>query len=694
MTKEMKGMKALRNTMAIILVGPFLYLIGCAGLPGVASKDASLGSSVMDAISEAVYEVVVPKPTKDSLQYEKPLPMDLLPYSIRTDKYYSVGTAFAISPSEFVSAAHVMNLGSGSQFKEVFLRDRQGKVYSIEKVLKYSKNRDFIVFSLRNAKVKRFLSVNKSPRLNQKVYAVGNALGEGIVIRDGLYTSDTPEEEVGEWKWIRFSAAASPGNSGGPLLDRKGKVIGIVLRKSPGENLNYAVPIVEVLRAPPNLAVIETKVRYILDNMDMTRRETLKKVINLPMTYEELNREMNAIMAQFSDKLLKDLLAEHRDAIFPHGPGSTRLLYKTYHAVFPHLIVKGKDGNWDAYYPKETREAVLGNNGRLVYGTFGSTVFMYIRKPDDVPLETFYGDSKRFMDLILKGGGHYREIGPESIKITSMGRAFEDYRFTDSYGRIWMVRTWLIEYNDRKVVTFSLPVPGGCIVMMRTDQTGSADQGDIPDLKVLSDFIYVSYFGTFKEWREFLGMKDLMPSPLSAVNIQMENQESFRYESRRFSFSYGPDIMKISDNSNLRLDFGYFQEQGRTVWDVSEIAMAEDRYSQIGYTVSRTMRPPKELGDEYQNHWENMVEGKFPYNRSAYYKDKLTIISTTYHRGGKLEKGDGSSSSVLYTVGFIKEGSVDQKEMEAKLDMFMRNLVVYEEGTDNGTETGNLQPKH
>jgi hypothetical protein len=687
-------MKASKNTMIIALGGIFLCLVGCAGLPGPASKNASLGPRVMDTISEAVYEVVVLKPTKDSLQYEKPLPMDLIPYSIRTDKYYSIGTAFAISSSEFVSAAHVMNLGSGSQFKEAFLRDRQGKVYAIEKILKYSKNRDFIVFSLGNARVKKFLSVNKSPRVNEKVYAVGNALGEGIVIRDGLYTSDTPEEEAGEWKWIRFSAAASPGNSGGPLLDRDGKVIGIVLRKSPGENLNYAVPIVEVLRARPNQAVIQMKVRYILDNMDMTQREMLKKEIHLPKTYEELNNEINAIMAEFSDKLLKNLLAEHRDTIFPRGPGSTRLLYKTYHAVFPHLIMKGKDGNWDAYYPRETREAVLGNNGRLVYGSLGSAVFMYIRKPDDVSLETFYGDSKLFMDLILKGGGRYREVGPESIKITSMGRAFEDYRFTDSYGRIWMVRTWLIEYNDRKVVTFSLPVPGGCIVMMRTDQTGSADQGDIPDLKVLSDFTYVSYFGTFKEWREFLGMKDLLPSLFSTLDIQIENNEMFRYKSKRLSLSYGPDIMKILDNSDLRLHFGYFQEQSRTVWDITEIGIAEDKFNQIGYTVSRVMKPPKELGDEYQNHWENMVEGRFPYNRSAYHKDKVTIISATYHQGSKPEKGDGSSSSVLYTVGFIKEGNIDQKEMEAKLDMLMRSLVVYEEGEDKRNEAGSPQPKN
>ncbi len=686
-------MKVLRDVPVVVLIFLFMYLIGCAGPHRAASEGTELDCRVMDAISDAVYEVVVPKPTTDSLQYEKPLPMDLLPYSVRADKYYSVGTAFAISPSEFVSAAHVMNLGGGSQFKEIFLRDQEGKVYSIEKILKYSKNRDFIVFSLHNANAKGFLPTNIKPRLNQKVYAVGNALGEGIVIRDGLYTSDTPEEEAGEWKWIRFSAAASPGNSGGPLLDHNGRVIGIVLRKSPNENLNYAVPILEVVNANKSVAFVQTKMRYILDNMDMTKRETLKREITLPKTYQELDSELNAIMDQFSNKLLKDLLAENRDTIFPHGPGSTRLFYKSYNAVFPRLIMKGKDGNWDAFYPNRTREADLGNNGRLTYGTLGSTTFLYIHKPEDVPLEAFYSDSKLFMDMILKGGERSREIGPESIKITSMGRAFEDNRFTDSYGRIWMVRTWLIEYDDRKVVTFSLPVPGGCIVMMRTGQTGTVNREDIPELKVLSDFMYVSYYGTFKEWRDFLSMKDLLPSVFSTLDIHIGKDKFFQYKSARLCLSYGPEIMKISDKSSLELDFGYFREHGKTVWDIQEIIAIEEKYNQVGYAVARMMKPPSELGDQYQSHWENMVERKFPYDRSAYYKDKVTIISTANCGGDQGAKKGTTSGSVLYTVGFIKEGNISQKEMDAKLEMFMRHLTIYENTTENEGKAENPEPK-
>jgi hypothetical protein len=274
-----------------------------------------------------------------------------------------------------------------------------------------------------------------------------------------------------------------------------------------------------------------------------------------------------------------------------------------------------------------------------------------------------------------------------------MGRGLEGYRFTDSYGRIWVVNTWLTEYDDRKVVTFSLPVPGGCIVMLRTDQTGNVDQGDIPDLKVLSDFIYVSYFGAFKEWQEFLTMKDILPSIFSTIHIQIKNGEVFRYQSKRLTLSYSPDVIRISDKSSLQVDFSYFQEEGRTVWDVNGMVITEEKYNQTSYVVYRMMKPPKELGDQYQSNWENMVERRFPYNRSAYHKDKMTLISTIHSRSGKPEKEDAPSGSVLYTVGFIKEGDLDQKQMEAKLDLFIRNLVVYEEGENKGDKTGSPQPK-
>lgn len=41
---------------------------------------------------------------------------------------------------------------------------------------------------------------------------------------------------------IQTDAAANPGNSGGPAIDREGRVVGVLVSGA-GQNLNFAVPI-------------------------------------------------------------------------------------------------------------------------------------------------------------------------------------------------------------------------------------------------------------------------------------------------------------------------------------------------------------------------------------------------------------------------------------------------------------------
>ena len=262
-----------------------LALAAVAGLAGTAHA-ASLDPAVLPKIQAATFEVVAAKPVNDPLSYEKPLPMDLLPFQQRNDKYYSIGTAFALGNNRYVTAAHVLHVGIGSLWGEPALRDADGHVYAIDKIEKYSLQQDFVVFTLASQPAHAAaLEVDRTPALNGVVYAVGNALGTGVVIRDGLYTSNTPEDQDGRWKWMRFSAAASPGNSGGPLLDQDGKVIGIVLMKSANENLNYALPIGMILDAPNHLASIDKRMPYQFDVFDTVLSNTLKAEFALPLSF-------------------------------------------------------------------------------------------------------------------------------------------------------------------------------------------------------------------------------------------------------------------------------------------------------------------------------------------------------------------------------------------------------------------------
>lgn len=636
---------------------------------------ASEENIVPSHIHNSVYEVIVPKPSEGSLIYEKPLPLDLLPFLIRNDKYYSIGTAFAISGTEFVTAAHVLSLGVKSQFKEIFVRDINGRVFPLDQMIKFSSRRDFAVFTVKERASAEHLDLNPEAKINEKVYAVGNALGEGIVIRDGLYTSNTPEEIDGKWNWIRFSAAASPGNSGGPLLDHTGKVIGVMTRKSPNENLNMALPIAEVQRDTAPFAEIYAKGTYRLDIFDSVKTGTLDTKVKLPMGYRELLDTYVSLKNEFNSKLLKELLSETEADRFPNGGGSKKLLHKSALSDFPQLIMQRPDGNWDAISPEKMDRSDLGNKGYITRGILKNTIFFKIQKPDHVSLNDLYSDSKLFMDSILKALPWFRFIGPERVRVTSMGRADGESTHIDSYGRKWKVQTWAVPYSDQEVVTFSLPVPGGTVTMMRADQTGETLDGHIPDLKVLADFVNVSFDGTFKKWREYLGMKEVIPPLFKTIELALGN-DTFQYQSKRLKVSCGAETIKLSEQSMLTLGFGYYPAGNAVVWDVTRLFLNEDNFKHNGFTINRNIQADEDLDESDVNRWKRISDGDKPYDMKTYLIKDNTAISTVYKNVSAMKASN--KPSVLYDVTHVKTGIVEQEEMEAGLNKMMKNLTVFE----------------
>lgn len=641
------------------------------------SSAITLSPKVLDLIQESTFEVVVRKPTQDSLTYEKPLPLDLLPYTVRNDKYYSVGTAFAIAPNVFASAAHVFELTSASQHTDVAVRDKDGQVYAIDQVLKYSQRQDFIIFSIKNKTVSRVFEPNTRAPLNARVFAVGNAYGQGIVIRDGLYTSNTPEERDGAWKWMRFSAAASPGNSGGPLLDADGRLIGIVMRKSENENLNFALPIGEMLDAKDRLAVLDMKMGYRIDNMPMTRFDVVRHEVALPKPVAELRRELVRVLDERGAKLMDAMFRENRDEIFPNGKGSLQLLHSNFSSTFPGMIARGSDGLWKSYTPETTRSADLGANGQLVFGDMGSATYFRLLKPDDVQLQTLIRDSRKFMDLVLTGINYRRTIGSDEIKITSLGKARQEYVYTDSYRRPWLVRVWQVEFSDQTIVAMFLPAPGRLYGAIRAVPSGE-HENHLRDLKKLADFTYTSYYGTFEQWQEYLAMKDLLPAAFADIQMSFDYGKEFRYRSKRLELAYPDSLMKITRNSDLLVGFSYFPENGKVVWDVTKVMVGEDKNTGFMFSAVRVVRPDASLTDDFKSNWSNLANGKYPFNRTAFVDDKTTVISTVGSREADRDRLE--RQPVLYAVSHGVDGSMDQQTAESRLDSFLRGLSIREGG--------------
>ncbi|MEW9622985.1 S1 family peptidase [Rhodanobacter geophilus] len=657
---------------AIRHCGRIGMLVLVAGLGVSTVQAASLDAALLPRIQAATFEVVQAKPTSDPLSYEKPLPLDLLPYQERTDKYYSIGTAFAIGHNRYITAGHVLLAGVDSLWGQPELRDTAGHVYPIGKIEKFDLRKDFVVFSLAGSPAGATLDVDARPTLNTAVYAVGNALGTGVVIRDGLYTSDTPEQQDGAWKWMRFSAAASPGNSGGPLLDKDGKVIGVVLMKSANENLNYALPIHEVLDAPDGKAVMNTRMAYQLDIFDTLQNGTFKDEFALPVDLADFYRSLQARLAAFGEGQLKALLAKESADLFPNGRNSAILLYEqTKIDGTPKLIVRGSDGKW-IRTGFQSRNFALDDSGYVDIAVTGRNALIHISRPDDMDGARFHGDAKLRMDLLAKTGMFQRTVAGEKIKITSLGKPMSEAVHVDRWQRSWKVGVWPLPYANVEVVAYSLPVPDGSAMLLRI--VPAANEHDTKlDLDALTDFVNVSYIGNLAQWKEFLRQTALLPPAFRNIHIDFDYGHRFSYASQRISYSLTSDVQKITPRSELWLGFRFFLEGDQPVWDAGLVDLWEDEGSdKNNVDVQRFVEPPSGVDEDLSDKWRKLASHGYPYNGVARNEDGLMKIDAVAAQAG------AASPKVLYTAFYGMEGDQPQAFMKGKLGLLMKNLQVRE----------------
>jgi hypothetical protein len=256
-----------------------------------------------------------------------------------------------------------------------------------------------------------------------------------VVIRDGVYTSDTPEEQDGEWQWLRFTAAASPGNSGGPLVDRQGRLIGLVLRKSPSENLNYALPIRRVLDAKPEGRLsVRMPIRFPV--LDISETFSMDERFTLPLLPAEFYKISTNVAMKDVDRGVQQLMEHNAGRLFPNGSGAERLLHLVQLQVFPALMREGQNGTW-ALTGNKPQNVPLDHDGFVEI----TANMVRLRAPDDVSPSSLQSDSTRFMDLMLKALPLRRIVGSDQVRVTSLGKATQEESRTDAYGRTWLVRS-------------------------------------------------------------------------------------------------------------------------------------------------------------------------------------------------------------------------------------------------------------
>ena len=105
-----------------------------------------------------------------------------------------------------------------------------------------------------------------------EVIAVGFPFGKDLALAKGEYPAvsvnfgrvTSLRLKKGDLDRIQMDAIVNPGNSGGPVLDTKGKVIGVVVSGIGGAGVNFAIPSEHVHRfvSTPDVEVNAPSIAY------------------------------------------------------------------------------------------------------------------------------------------------------------------------------------------------------------------------------------------------------------------------------------------------------------------------------------------------------------------------------------------------------------------------------------------------
>ena len=152
------------------------------------------------------------------------------------------GTGFALATKQgvvVVTNFHVVSSGWTNGRTEVQLK--QGDQTFTARVSAVSAAHDLAVIPFSSATSSLRLATER-PSVGEPVIALGSPLGLDGTVTSGIVSAFREEGGV---EYIQFSAPISPGNSGGPVVNGNGEVIGVAVAKiSAGgaEGLSFAVP--------------------------------------------------------------------------------------------------------------------------------------------------------------------------------------------------------------------------------------------------------------------------------------------------------------------------------------------------------------------------------------------------------------------------------------------------------------------
>jgi serine protease Do len=230
-------------------------------VPGQSGHRTQRGPESVADLAEALQDAVVNISTAQTLKGPEGVPMPNVPEGSPFEEFFddffqpdtqgpprkvsSLGSGFVIDPSGIiVTNAHVIE---GAD--EVVVNFNDGSKLAVVKVLGRDTKTDLAVLKVEPEKPLKAVSFGDSSvmRVGDWVMAIGNPFGLGGTVTVGIISAKKRDINSGPYdEFLQTDAAINRGNSGGPLFNMFGEVIGIntaIISPTGGSiGIGFAVP--------------------------------------------------------------------------------------------------------------------------------------------------------------------------------------------------------------------------------------------------------------------------------------------------------------------------------------------------------------------------------------------------------------------------------------------------------------------
>src|SRR5688500_18423905 len=149
------------------------------------------------------------------------------------------GSGFFLRPGQVVTNLHVVR---GAARAEIKTLDGKGKVYPVTGALAVDEEGDLALLSVDMPleRSRRSELATELPDEGEPIFVIGNPLKLEGSVSDGIVSA--VREVPNSYRIIQITAPISHGNSGSPVFNLRGQVIGVVTVKvTNGQNINLAL---------------------------------------------------------------------------------------------------------------------------------------------------------------------------------------------------------------------------------------------------------------------------------------------------------------------------------------------------------------------------------------------------------------------------------------------------------------------